>query len=186
MKSKILISIMTIALVASLAGTGLYALFSDTETSTGNTFTAGTLDLSIAAGTGALPFTFTNMKPGDIVSNTIIVTNVGSLGGTLYGRCSYTELVDPIPLSDLGDVLDVTSWNDPQMGAPINPGMTLKAFVAQTGVTVTGFGGTWMPYGTLASTATGTFDMTVTFNTAAGNQYQGDSIDMTFEFLLVQ
>jgi predicted ribosomally synthesized peptide with SipW-like signal peptide len=47
MDKKILVSVMVIGLVAALAGAGLYAYFSDVETSTGNTFTAGTLDLTV-------------------------------------------------------------------------------------------------------------------------------------------
>jgi predicted ribosomally synthesized peptide with SipW-like signal peptide len=39
MKKKILFSIMAIALVGALIGGGLYAYFSDVETSTGNVFT---------------------------------------------------------------------------------------------------------------------------------------------------
>ena len=36
---------MIIALVAALIGGGVFAAFSDTETTTNNTFTAGTLNL---------------------------------------------------------------------------------------------------------------------------------------------
>ena len=42
---KILFSVMTMVLVVGLVGGGAFALFSDTETSTGNVFQAGTLDL---------------------------------------------------------------------------------------------------------------------------------------------
>lgn len=44
---KILLSIMTIAVVASLVVGGTTAFFSDTETSTGNILTAGSIDLKI-------------------------------------------------------------------------------------------------------------------------------------------
>ena len=44
---KILASIMTIALVASTTIGATQAYYSDTETSTGNTFAAGTLDLNV-------------------------------------------------------------------------------------------------------------------------------------------
>ena len=43
----ILMSVMAIAIVVGLVGVGTFAYFSDTETSTGNTFTAGTLDLAV-------------------------------------------------------------------------------------------------------------------------------------------
>ena len=45
---RILISLMTIALVGALIGGGVYAYFSDVETSTGNVFTAGTLNLKVS------------------------------------------------------------------------------------------------------------------------------------------
>jgi len=44
---KILLSIATVAFIGSLAVGATGALFSDTETSTGNTFTAGSIDLKI-------------------------------------------------------------------------------------------------------------------------------------------
>ena len=70
----VLISVMCIAVVAMLAGAGTLAYFSDTETSTGNTFTAGTLNLKYSTdfgktwqdGTNA-GFGFLNVAPGDPV-----------------------------------------------------------------------------------------------------------------------
>lgn len=47
MNKEILLSILVISTTIALASGATYALFSDTETSSGNTFTAGTLDLKI-------------------------------------------------------------------------------------------------------------------------------------------
>ena len=47
MNKKILISLSVIGAVAAIAIGGTIAFFSDTETSTGNTFTAGALDLKV-------------------------------------------------------------------------------------------------------------------------------------------
>ena len=74
---KILISLMAIALVVGLVGAGTMAYFSDTETSTGNTFTAGTLNITL--GTSSWSAGFDNMKPGDTVTFTLPVNNEGSL-----------------------------------------------------------------------------------------------------------
>jgi len=91
MNKKILISLSVIGVVAAIAIGGTIAYFSDTETSTGNTFTAGTLDLKIdstasyngqpvTAATWALKdlvptadkfFNFSDVKPGDEGENTI-------------------------------------------------------------------------------------------------------------------
>ncbi len=44
---SILMSVLMIGVVAMAAGAGTLAYFSDTETSTGNTFTAGTIDIAV-------------------------------------------------------------------------------------------------------------------------------------------
>jgi predicted ribosomally synthesized peptide with SipW-like signal peptide len=62
MQKSILVSLVTIGLLASVIGVGTYAFFSDTETSTGNTMTAGTLDLSFNS-VENVPFSITDMKP---------------------------------------------------------------------------------------------------------------------------
>ena len=48
MKKKILFSVMTIAVIGALIGSGLYAYFSDVETAPAS-FTAGTLNLKVGA-----------------------------------------------------------------------------------------------------------------------------------------
>jgi predicted ribosomally synthesized peptide with SipW-like signal peptide len=62
-----LTSLLIIGLVALTAGAGTYALFSDTETSTGNTFTAGILDLFMLDGGPDIShqWILSNMVPGD-------------------------------------------------------------------------------------------------------------------------
>jgi len=47
MKRKIIGMVSAISVIAILLGTGTWALFTDTETSTGNVFTAGTIDLEV-------------------------------------------------------------------------------------------------------------------------------------------
>jgi predicted ribosomally synthesized peptide with SipW-like signal peptide len=53
MDTKMLAAIFIVGLVATIAGAGIYAYFSDTESSTGNTFTAGTMDLKVRINLGA-------------------------------------------------------------------------------------------------------------------------------------
>ena len=84
LKRKILASIVVIALMASALGIGTYAVFSDTETSVGNSFTAGTLDLKInGVDTNVVAFTVSNMRPGNQPKNSFVLSNVGSLNGIL-------------------------------------------------------------------------------------------------------
>ena len=77
MNKKILLSLSVIGAVAAIAVGGTIAYFSDTETSTGNTFTAGELDLLVDIdGVVYNPlnraiFSVTDMKPGDDGEETI-------------------------------------------------------------------------------------------------------------------
>jgi predicted ribosomally synthesized peptide with SipW-like signal peptide len=87
MDKKILVSVMVIGLVAALAGAGLYAYFNDTETSSNNTFTAGTLDLTVNGPGFSAPITLSNMKPGD---DTGYYKWVLKNAGTLPGKISVT------------------------------------------------------------------------------------------------
>jgi spore coat-associated protein N len=81
---KLLISLMTLVLVCSLVGGGVYAYFSDVETSTGNTFTAGTLDLNLDGdNTNVVKFSVGNVAPGESGNGTWTVANVGTIDGYL-------------------------------------------------------------------------------------------------------
>lgn len=104
---KILISVMTLVLVVGMVGAGAFAYFNDTETSSGNTFTAGILDLGpgsffvdgetgyyspnthstmnvIPGGNGANgKVVFSNIKPGDSGKIWWSVKNIGTIPGFL-------------------------------------------------------------------------------------------------------
>ena len=98
MNKKILLSVMVITLASALIGGGIYAVFSDVETSTGNTFTAGTLNLvpstsgtgpggkyTVTAGGDGVNgnVVFEELAPSDSGSITWTLQNDGSLDGTL-------------------------------------------------------------------------------------------------------
>jgi spore coat-associated protein N len=84
MNKKIIISLSVIGAIAAIAIGGTMAYFSDTETSTGNTFTAGTLDLRLDNGdTNVTKFTVTDANPGQFGWGTWKVENDGNLPGYL-------------------------------------------------------------------------------------------------------
>jgi predicted ribosomally synthesized peptide with SipW-like signal peptide len=99
---KILFTVMAVVLCIGLVG-GAFAYFSDTEESTGNTFTAGTLDLKLndgdpdewddgASATWVSP---DGWAPGDTVDATLRMTNQGSTGSTfLYLKPTLLEESD--------------------------------------------------------------------------------------------
>ncbi|MEM2463549.1 MAG: TasA family protein, partial [Candidatus Bathyarchaeia archaeon] len=86
---KVLISLFIIGILALGIGWGTHSLFSDTETSSGNTFTAGTIDLKVN-GTDdpyVVTITLSNMKPGD---DTGYYKWILRNAGTLPGKVSIT------------------------------------------------------------------------------------------------
>ena len=85
-RSKILGLVIVIMMIVVLAigVTTTGAWFSDKETSTGNTFAAGTLDLNVDGGnTNVVKFAVNNMKPGDQPTGSWTLANVGSVNGYL-------------------------------------------------------------------------------------------------------
>jgi spore coat-associated protein N len=83
---KILVSLSMVGMVALVAVGATRAFFSDTATSTGNTFTAGTLDLKVDGNDSAnSKFAIANAKPGDsnVATADYLVLNNGSINGTL-------------------------------------------------------------------------------------------------------
>ncbi|MGQ9469072.1 MAG: TasA family protein [Nitrososphaerales archaeon] len=76
-------SIFMIGLVASLAGLGASLYFSDTETSTDNIFTAGTLDLKVDDQDDPIAayFEVDDVAPSDDGEVAIMLTNAGSEDG---------------------------------------------------------------------------------------------------------
>ncbi|MFH0863894.1 MAG: SipW-dependent-type signal peptide-containing protein [Candidatus Gottesmanbacteria bacterium] len=123
---KILLSLLTVGLVTTVGVFATRAFFSDVETSTGNTFTAGTIDLMIqsdcyrsneASGNcgvwdysvGKLSnqkfFNFTDLKPGDWGENTV---SFKVLNNDAW-MCANMNITSN---SDLGGYLNIFWWVD--------------------------------------------------------------------------
>jgi predicted ribosomally synthesized peptide with SipW-like signal peptide len=105
MKKILGLSIAALLVIAMVAG-GTFAYFQDTETSTGNSFTAGTLDLKLDGGDiNVVKFTVTNANPGESGHNFWTLHNAGSLQG--YLNLSGISVVD-IENPTYGEFQDVT------------------------------------------------------------------------------
>ncbi|MDP2919854.1 MAG: TasA family protein [Dehalococcoidia bacterium] len=120
MKKILGLAIAALIIMASV-GFGTWAYFSDTETSSSNQITAGTLDLDLNGGDSNINILtgLTNKAPGDsgllyaTIKNsgsitgefevqTGAVTNTGGAGGTEYEDAS----------GDLGAVAEIAPWID--------------------------------------------------------------------------
>ncbi len=75
---RILLSVMTIALVSAATFGATRAYFSSEAVSGGNTLSAGTLELTLGSPVNGF-LTMSNMAPGDSVTGSIDVENTGSL-----------------------------------------------------------------------------------------------------------
>lgn len=80
---KIILSLAIIAIVSIGAIGATRAYFSDTETSSGNTFSTGTLRITDVSETWMTPVTFANLKPGDYVRKWVTIQNDGTMDVTL-------------------------------------------------------------------------------------------------------
>lgn len=126
MKSKIMMSILLLVITISMVVGGSFAYFSDSETSIGNTFTAGTLDLKINDGdVNVVAFNVTNMAPGAQPVRSFKLGNTGSIGGFLnITAVAVTNLENGIiepeasagdttdPLGELGNVVNIRLYFD--------------------------------------------------------------------------
>ena len=79
----VLLSVLVMALVSAVVGAGTFTYFSDVETSSGNIFEVGTLDLEVSSSV-IVHITLSNMKPGDDTGYyKWVLRNVGTLPGNL-------------------------------------------------------------------------------------------------------
>ena len=155
MNKKILISLSVIAAVAVIAIGVTMAYFSDQETSTGNTFTAGELDLRFQY-EGGVPgpwtdvngaplfdgttFPLNDLKPGDKGEKTVRlwVDDNPACGKVSINvtedkdnSCTTPELVDdstcvaPDTLGELNDQVNFAVWLDPNCNNVLDVGETI-------------------------------------------------------------
>ncbi len=81
---NILMSVLIIGIVLAMMGAGTFSYFSDVETSKGNTFSAGVLDLNVdGKNENVVRFTVSNMRPGNQPRGHWNLSNVGTIDGYL-------------------------------------------------------------------------------------------------------
>jgi predicted ribosomally synthesized peptide with SipW-like signal peptide len=80
---KLMIALMAVLITVALVGIGTYAYFSDTETSNGNTFAAGTLDLTVddQDDPNVVSLTIGDIAPGWSERYSWVLKNVGTIDG---------------------------------------------------------------------------------------------------------
>jgi len=195
---RIVKSIVTIVAVAAIATTATGAYFSDTETSTGNTITAGTLDLNLDGGnTNVVKFAVTDMKPGDTKTGMYAVANAGSISGYLDLESIAVSSDDNLcnePETNAGDV--TCGVGDGELAGLVNLQIYSDADLSGTYTA-----GDVLIYNGLASSIAASYDANIAVAAAAtkniivdaswassanDNMAQTDSLNLNMTFELAQ
>jgi predicted ribosomally synthesized peptide with SipW-like signal peptide len=199
---KIIKSTLVIALVLGAVGATTAAFFSDTGTSSANTFTAGTLVLKLnGADNATANWTLPNMAPGDSVSGSLMLTNTGTLAANHVEINPVTNSVTdaaPAAANAIDKYLQITAatYNGDNLLSSGDGGKNLNDSNGNGWIDLddlesavnAGEGG---QLDNLAAPAPGgmdtkTLSMTVTFRTSAPDDLQGDSDTMSLSFTLNQ
>ena len=195
-------------LIIGIVAVGTFAYFSDTATSTGNTWTAGTLVLSEATTgsainnsyvvtpgggiNGSVQFGVTDpVKPGSSGTITWTLNNTGNVPGTLtlVAINSFTE--NPAP-----DASQLATWT--ALGSHVGLGQDLMVWVTRDGIDILGSTGAYVAMSGLQAALNLEVNNTITIGTpvvyvlnwqvptTAGNEIQGDSANLNITFTLNQ
>jgi spore coat-associated protein N len=209
MKKILGLSIAALLVIGLVAG-GTWAYFSDTEASTGNTFTAGTLNLKLTDSNETdqdgvtASFSGTNLAPGSVVGpSTITLKNTGTLTADhvdIKFGVAYTNVVLPAELgtdATAANWLEVTglSYASADLLAISAGAFTNAAIEAADNagnndqkITLNELNDVIVQAlaAPAADSGTENFIITVTIPTSTGNGPQGDTVTVTVTFGLYQ
>ncbi len=179
-----------------IGATGAY--FSDTEVSSGNTFTAGTLDLNINEDNIAvLMFSESNLTPNSSGSEEVNLENVGNLDGFL--DISFLNLVnDDVSCNDpesdvdttcgsgevgeLADNLDILAYLDENDNDVYNAGTDVLVYEGKA----VNIAGEQLSDQALDGDDIKNFRLEWSIDTTVGNIIQSDNTSFDVEFELAQ
>lgn len=199
MNRRIAISAMSILASLAMLGGATFAFFSDSATSSGNIFSAGTLDLHLDdndepfSDSVSLSLNATNLAPGGSFTDFISLHNGGTIpAAEVEFGADQTSNSNGGDGSDLADVLDLTVMTGPDRvctgGADHTPAIAGAIGNGSLPLTLTELVSTdYDALPGLAADNPGTTDeyflcLTATMQSGAGNQYQGDSKTVNFVF----
>lgn len=187
------VSLLTIALATTVGAYGTFAYFSDTESSTSNLFAAGTLDLELSTAESGGIDAFVeagNFAPGDAESGTLTLENTGSIyDGDAEGHSvdlsidtTVTQTDADETSTDMAKYLEVTvfSYDSTSLVGSVTDANG-NGYVDLEDLGAHSFTGLADP-----GSAGKNLDVEVSFHTSAGNDLQGDSVNVQWDFTLQQ
>ena len=175
-RPKRTLGVLALVLVAVGVAVGTGADFSAQSANPNNTFTAGTLTMDNSLD-GAAILTANNWAPGDTETGTVDIENTGSLAGDFsLSRDQLTNSDNTFPMSDQIDLVVEDCGTDLSCGGgdvEVYNG-TLSAMNSSINL------------GSFAADVAHRYEFTATFNSSAGNDYQGDDTSARFVWDAVQ
>ena len=181
---------LVLIMILSMIGIATFAYLTDNETSSGNSFVSGTLDLTINDVNGVTQtLYYVDMSPGATVgSSTITLKNTGTINGTTLDIVfSYVESNDSPPVSKTADevaamieitTLDYGGRNLLSRISDINGNGYIDLYDLKNTNLTSNPG--------LDAGASKNFDISAQLRSETGNDFQDNGINMTMTFTLEQ
>ena len=168
-KSTLAVLALLLAAVGVVAGSG--ANFTAQTANPSNTFTAGSLSMSNSKDAAAI-LTAAGLKPGDSTTGTVDITNTGTIPGTFtMNRSALTNSDATFPMAAKMNMVVTDCGTDLDCGAGANPNVYTGTLAAMSAT---------FALGTFAPSEAHRYKFDATFDSSAGNDYQGDSTSATF------
>lgn len=120
-RRQVLAAVGSIGVGSAAVGAGTFAAFSDTEQSSGNDLTTGTLNLETGS-PKTLSFQTGDIAPGDSGKSAVSLVNAGSVAGTLgINIAAVTDSEGNTPESEtsgiaLSEILELKMWTETNGG----------------------------------------------------------------------
>ncbi len=181
MARKLAATVVVLTALVTLISLSVIALFTDTASVPSNTFSTGTVDISTAPVSALV--TFSNMAPGDQVTNPITVSNAGTLALRYAVTSTTTENVLAAQL-DLTIKSGVTTCTNGGFGVDGTVVYATGDLGSTTGVNVIGNPAQGAQAGDrpLAASANEVLCFNVSLPLSTGNSFQGLTTTATFAF----
>lgn len=185
-RRRVLSGLVTVGGASAAAGAGTVAYFSDTESSSGNTVQAGTLDLKLGGQDKTVTFLdVSGIMPGDQGAATLELDNSGSVQGTVSVTVDAIRDYENGYDGDESNGQDGT-LNDGELDEHLEVEATIESDVVWSRQTVTSLTqGTYSPGTTIAGGNSKTFTLSWWLPDDT-TMAQGDSVEIDLTFALEQ
>lgn len=185
---RVLLSLITIGIISAIAIGLSTAFFSDTETSSGNTITAGSLDLKIdSQDNPSAIIDFDDLKPGDdFIEEKILRVIDNPANVWIHIKDLTSGQGSPTEPEETEEALDGEKWdieNFLTYDLKVGEGVIIHF---EDEILLSDVVSCWIPLGQLPGAVDVTVEQSFHFDEEVTNWAQGDTLTFTEEFLALQ